>query len=182
MNVEQLIKDGTGTLISVAALGAAAQLSISLPDSISVAPITGQTLAVLLIAHLLKEKWATLAVALYLIIGIAGAPIFSGFEGGCEKFSGPSLGYFIGFILAAITCGVLARKQQEKFGFYLLQMLIGSLIILLCGWLGLFRFLDAKTALVKGVIPFLPGALVKILIGAILLSVIRRFKNFLKGV
>ena len=182
MNAEKLIKNASGALISIAALGASAQLSISLPESVSVAPITGQTLAVLLIAHLMKEKWAALVLAIYLLIGIAGAPFFAGFEGGWEKFSGPSLGYFVGFVVAAVVCGILARKQNERFGFYFLQMLIGSLIILLCGWLGLFRFLDAKTALAKGVLPFLPGALVKVLVGAILLSIIRRFKNFLKGV
>jgi len=139
-------------------------------------------LAVLLIAHLLREVWGTLAIVLYLGVGILGAPVFAGFEGGWEKFTGPSLGYLLGFIVATIVGGILAKKQQKKFGFYFLQMLIGSLLILLCGWLGLFRFLDAKSAFVKGVLPFLPGALVKILIGAILLSVIRRFKSFMKAV
>jgi len=182
MNAEKLISNGAGALIAVAALGAAAQLSISLPESISVAPITGQTLAVLLIAHLLKETWGTLAIGIYITIGILGAPVFAGFKGGWDKFSGPSLGYFIGFIVAAIVCGLLARKQEERFKFYLLQMLIGSLLILLCGWLGLFRYLDANTAFAKGVLPFLPGALIKITIGAILLSVIRLFKSFMKAV
>tara|TARA_R110000868_G_scaffold254302_3_gene510894 strand:+ start:13 stop:561 length:549 start_codon:yes stop_codon:yes gene_type:complete len=182
VNAEKLISNGAGALISIAALGAAAQLSISLPESVSVAPITGQSLAVLLIAHLLKETWATIAVGIYILIGILGAPVFAGFEGGWEKFSGPSLGYFVGFIAATIVCGLLARKQEERFKFYFLQMFIGSVLILLCGWLGLFRFLDAKTAFVKGVLPFLPGALIKLTIGAILLSVIRRFKGFMKAV
>ena len=182
MNAEKLISNGAGALISIAALGAAAQLSISLPETVSVAPITGQSLAVLLIAHLLKETWATVAIAIYIVIGIVGAPVFAGFEGGWEVFSGPSLGYFIGFIVAAMVCGRLARKQDERFKFYLLQMLIGSILILLCGWLGLFRFLDGKTAFVKGVLPFLPGALIKLTIGALLLSVIRRFKSFMKAV
>jgi len=182
MNVDKLISNGSGALISIAALGAAAQLSISLPESVSVAPITGQSLAVLLMAHLLRETWATIAISIYLAIGIIGAPVFGGFEGGWEKFSGPSLGYFIGFIVAAIVCGVLARKQKERFGYYLLQMLIGTILILFCGWLGLFRFLDVKTAFVKGVLPFLPGALIKITIGALLLSVFRRFKILMKTV
>ena len=96
MNVDKLISNGSGALIAIAALGAAAQLSIRLPESVSVAPITGQSLAVLLIAHLLKEKWAAAVMVIYLAIGIAGAPIFAGFKGGWEKFSGPSLGYFAG--------------------------------------------------------------------------------------
>ncbi|MFT6198779.1 MAG: biotin transport system substrate-specific component [Vicingaceae bacterium] len=182
MNADQVINNSLGTLVSVASLGVAAQLAISLPESVSVAPITGQSLAVLLVAHLLKEKWASIAVIVYLAIGTLGAPIFAGFKGGWEIFTGPSLGYFLGFILAAFVGGFLARKQQERFGFYLLQMLIGTLLILLCGWIGLFRFLDGKEAFVKGILPFLPGAFIKIIIGALLLSVVRRFKGFMKTV
>ena len=182
MNAEKLISNGAGALISIAALGAAAQLSIPLSESVSVAPITGQSLAVLIVAQLLKEIWGTITIGIYIVIGILGAPVFSGFEGGWEKFSGPSLGYFIGFIVATIVCGLLARKQEERFKFYLLQMLIGTVLILVCGWLGLFRFLDAKASFTKGVLPFLPGALIKITIGAILLSVIRRFKSFMKAI
>lgn len=182
MNADRLISNSLGALVSIASLGVAAQLSISLPENVSLVPITGQSLAVLLIAHLLKERWASIALLLYFIIGCLGVPVFSDFKGGLEIFTGPSLGYFIGFLIAAIVVGVMSRKQKEKFPSYLLQMFLGTVIILLCGYLGLFRFLDAKTAFVKGVLPFLPGALVKIIIGAILLSIVRRFKGFMKSI
>ena len=179
MNAEKLIANALGTLIAIVALGASAQLSISLPESVSVAPITGQTLAVLLIAWILKWRWGALAIVLYLIIGTLGAPIFSEFSSGVEVLTGPSLGYFIGFVVAALVVGKMAEKQKSRFGFYLLQMLIGSLVILLIGWLGLFRYLDWKEGLIKGVLPFLPGALIKVFLGAILLSVYRRFKQLM---
>lgn len=179
MNAEKLIANSLGTVIAVVAMGASAQLSISLPESTSVAPITGQSLAVLLVAWLLRWQWGTLAVILYLLVGVLGAPVYSDFSSGIETFTGPSLGYFIGFIVATAVVGKMAETQKSRFGYYLLQMLIGSLIILLIGWLGLFRYLDAKDGFMKGVLPFLPGALVKIFLAAILLSVYRRFKQLL---
>ena len=179
MNAQKLIPNILGSLIAIAALGAAAQLSISLPESVSVAPITGQSLAVLLVAHLLKWKWGFLSTSAYLLLGLLGVPVFSDFSSGSEVVFGPTMGYFIGFIIAVLAVGKLAETQKSRFPFYLLQMLIGTLIILLIGWLGLFRFLEPKEAFMKGILPFLPGALVKILIGAILLSVHRRFKMLL---
>ncbi|MBL4708463.1 MAG: biotin transporter BioY [Flavobacteriales bacterium] len=177
MNAEKLIANSLGTLIAVAALGASAQLSISLPESVSVAPITGQSLAILLIAHLLKWRWGSLALFLYVLIGALGVPVFSNFSSGTEVLFGPTFGYFIGFGLSILVIGRLAETQKSKFAYYFLQMLIGTLIILLCGWLGLFRYLEPMDAFKKGIIPFLPGGLTKILLGAIILSVVRRFKN-----
>lgn len=179
MDAEKLIANSLGSLIAVAAIGAAAQLSIPLSESVSVAPITGQSLAVLLVAYLLKWKWASLSIVLYLIVGALGAPVFSEFSSGMDVVTGKSLGYFIGFIIATLLVGRMAEVQKAKFPYYLLQMTLGTLVILLIGMLGLLRYIDLKTAFLKGVLPFLPGGLVKILLGAILLSTHRRFKSLM---
>lgn len=179
MNAEKLIANSLGVLIGTAAIGAAAQLSIPLPETVSVAPITGQSLAVLLVAWLLKWNWGAITILLYCLIGALGLPVFSNFEGGESVLFGPTFGYFIGFLAATLVVGWLAKIQKSKFGFYLIQMTIGTLIILFCGWVGLFRYLSPFEALKKGIIPFLAGGLVKIFLGAILLSVIRRFRAFM---
>ena len=178
MNAEKLISNVLGSLIGVAAMGAAAQVSISLPESISVAPITGQSLAVLLIAWILKWKWASISMILYFIVGCF-APVFSDFESGIDVLTGPTMGYFIGFLIAAIVVGKLAENQKSRFLHYLLQMTIGTLIILIIGMLGLLRYLTIQDAFLKGVLPFLIGGLVKIVLGAILLSTYRRFRTLL---
>lgn len=179
MNVEKLIANSLGVIISVAAIGAAAQLSIPLPEQMAVAPITGQSLAVLLVAWLLKWNWGAVAILIYCFLGALGLPVFSDFKSGSEVLFGPTLGYFIGFLIATLVVGKLALIQKSKFSFYLLQMFIGTILILLCGWLGLLRFLEPKESFLKGVLPFLAGGLVKVLIGALLLSVIRRFTAFI---
>ncbi len=164
-------------LIAAVACGVAAQIVIPLSESTAVAPITAQTLAILMIIELMNWKDASLAIVLYLILGIVGLPVFSHFSGGWEVFSGSSLGYFLGFLITAVFIGKWSDRGPKSFGHYLLRMLAGSLLILLIGYLGLFRYLDFKEALMKGVLPFLPGALIKIVVGAALISLIKRFQK-----
>lgn len=179
MNAEKLIANSLAVLISVAAIAASAQLSISLPEKISVAPITAQTLAVLVAAHILKWRKAILSVVVYLLAGSIGLPVFSDFSSGFDVLVGKSAGYLFGFILAAATVGFLANKQKERFPFYFLQMLLGTIIILLCGGIGLLRFLEPSEVFSLGIKPFLAGGLIKIMLGAFLLSAHRRFRNLI---
>ncbi len=167
--------------IAILFIAISAQLSIDLPKDVSAVPITGQSFAVLIIAHVLKEKWASLAVLLYLLLGIIGVPIFSDFSSGIESFTGPSMGYLIGFILAAIVTGRLAAKGEAKFSSLLVQITLGTVVILVCGYLGLFRFLDPSEAFIKGVKPYLLGAFVKIMLAVILLTVFYKLKALMNN-
>lgn len=162
-------------IVATVAVAALAQLSISLPETVSVAPITGQSLAVLVAAHILQWKNASIAMVFYVLLAILGLPVLSDFSGGAEMVFGKSAGYLIGFILAAYAVGRMADNKNQRITHYLLQMTIGTLIILLCGGIGLLRFLDIGDAFALGIKPFIPGGFVKIVIGAILLSIYRRF-------
>lgn len=169
------------TPLAILFIAISAQLSISLPEAVSTVPITGQSFAVLIIAHLMKEKWASLIAALYLLIGIAGAPIFSNFSSGLNALTGPSGGYLIGFIAAAFITGKLSSKQDTSVKSILIQMLIGTLVILILGYLGLFRFLSPQEAFIKGVKPYLLGAFVKIFLAIILLSVYYKLRALMNN-
>ena len=179
MNAEKQIANILGILIATAALGASAQLSISFPEGMAVAPVTGQSLAVLIIAHILGWKNGSISVLLYLILGAIGLPVFSDFSSGVAVLFGPTVGYFLGFLFATFIVGKMKEVREAHFFNYFLEMLVGTLIILLIGGLGLLWFLPANEILAKGVIPFLPGALVKILLGAILLAVFTNVKKLL---
>ncbi len=169
------------TPIAVLFIAISAQLSINLPEDVSMVPITGQSFAVLILAHIMKEKWAFIIVFLYLLIGVLGAPVFSDFSSGIDSFTGPSMGYLIGFLPAVLITGTLASKQGTKFSNLLVQMLLGTLIILICGYLGLFRFLDPSDAFIKGVKPYLLGAFVKIMLAVILLAVFYKLKALMNN-
>lgn len=166
-------------LLAAVAIGTAAQLSIPLPESFAAAPITGQTFAISIVAYLLGSKDGTLSVLLYLLLGGLGLPLFSNFSGGYEILLGPSLGYFVGFIFAAFLIGKWKENKTIGFGQQFLSFLLGTILILICGMLGLVRYLSTSDAFTKGVLPFLAGALVKVLLAAILISLIRRFQELM---
>lgn len=95
---------GFAALIAVCALLPAINVGAGL------VPITLQTFAVLLAGAVLGMTRGFLAVLLYVVVGVAGAPVFSGGAGGIAVLSGPTAGYLIGFPLAAGLCGFLVGR------------------------------------------------------------------------
>lgn len=77
-------------------------------------PITLQTFGVLLTGAVLGARRGLLAVLLYLAVGAAGLPVFSGGTGGLAAFAGPTAGYLLGFPLAALLCGFLVQRLPRR--------------------------------------------------------------------
>jgi biotin transport system substrate-specific component len=147
-------------LVAGAITALAAQIAIPVPWS--PVPITGQTFAVLLSGAVLGARRAFLAQALYLIEGSMGLPVFAGGGAGLATFAGPTGGYLIAFPLAAALTGALAeRGWDRRFVTMLAAMLLGSGVIFAIGLAQLARFLPQEQLLAAGLLPFLPGDLVK---------------------
>lgn len=176
-NINNLI----ATPIAILFIAISAQLSIHLPESVSSIPITGQSFAVLIIAHLMLEKWGIIVVGLYLLVGMLGAPVFSDFSSGIAALTGPSGGYLIGFLISAYTTGKMAKNQSPTFNKLLLQMALGTVVILIIGYIGLFRFLSPIEAFMKGVKPYLLGGLIKVLLASFLLWVYYQLKGLMNN-
>ena len=139
-------------------------------------PITGQTFGVLFIAALLGANRAAAAIMSYLMVGAAGLPVFAGGAAGIHVFAGPTGGYLIGFLFAAYLVGYLSeRGWDQKFWYAVISMTLGTLVIFLFGVIGLVRFTGTEQVLQLGVIPFLPGAAIKVGLAATLLPQGRRF-------
>jgi len=148
--------------------GLAAQVAFPLPWT--PVPLTGQTFAVLLSGALLGWKRGFLAQALYLAEGAAGLPLFAGGGAGPGVFMGPTAGYLVAFPFAAALTGWLAsRGWDRRFITTLLAMLIGSSVIFLLGALWLARFVPASQVAFSGVLPFLPGDVIKAALAALAL-------------
>lgn len=143
-------------------------LSIAIP--ISPVPISFTNLAVFFAAILLGWKRGTISFIVYLLIGFAGVPVFSYFTAGPGKLWGPTGGYLIGFIFLALVTGFFADKFPGKVYMYVLGMVLGMIItyILGSGWLAYQAHMSFKAALFAGVIPYIPGDIVKMIIAAIL--------------
>jgi biotin transport system substrate-specific component len=133
-------------------------------------PITGQTLAVLLLGAAGGRRLGTAAVAAYLALGLLGLPLFSGFAGGLATLSGSTAGYLIGFLPAAYLVGAAAERFGTTRPLRLLAaMVAGSLLIYALGVFGLLRFApDLATAIAWGVTPFLLGDALKLALAALL--------------
>ena len=153
-----------------------AQVSIFLP--FTPVPITGQTLGVALVGATLGRKLGFLTLITYLVEGASGLPVFSAGGFGLAKFMGPTGGYLVAFPFAAALIGYLVERYgaDRKFLPTLLSMLAGDIITFALGatWLGILLSLGGKFpgimgVLMMGVIPFLPGSLLKASIAAAIL-------------
>lgn len=148
---------------------------LSVPLPFTPIPISLTNLAIYLTAYALGCKYGTISYVIYLLLGTAGLPVFSGFTGGLSKLAGPTGGYLIGFILTAAICGFSADHSGGKRTIQLAGMVFGTLAAYLFGtvWLCAQMNLTPVQGLIAGVIPYLPGDFIKILLAAVIGNNIR---------
>ena len=169
------------TLVVGFALLTAISAQIRIPLGFTPVPVTGQTFAVLLAGAVLGKKLGALSQLTYWLAGLTGLPFYSNATGGWSAGTGATMGYMIGFILAAAAIGHLAElKHDRKFITSLPAMLLGSAIIYTCGAVWLAHSLNIavatgdKSAISLGVAPFLIGDLIKMLLAAMSTATIWR--------
>lgn len=145
-------------------------------------PVTGQTLAVLLVGASLGAARGAASLALYAVLGLAGLPIFAPQDDGSHltglaALTAPSFGYIIGFIASAAIVGWAAERSWDR-GWYkpIITFIGGSLVVFAFGlpWLavalGQFGLPnDPQSVLISGFYPFIIGGVIKAAIAAALL-------------
>ncbi len=158
-------------LIPAASLLIAAAAQVAIPLPFTPVPLTGQTFGVLLTGMALGSRRGALAVALYVLEGAVGLPFFAGGAAGLAKLLGPTGGYLFAFPIAAFVAGLLAECGWDRKPLTtVLGMLLASLTIFFFGALWLSYFVGGIVpAVVQGVVPFLPGDIIKSLLAAALL-------------
>ncbi len=132
-------------------------------------PITGQTFGVLLVSGALGFRRGLLSIALYVLIGALGLPIFAQEKGGTSVILGASGGYIVGFLVAGSLVGRLAELGWDrKIIGALGAMAIGNVVIYLIGvpWLMAVAHYDLTTGITKGLTPFLLGDALKLILAA----------------
>ena len=163
---QRVIRDAV--LVSLAVLFTAASAQISIPLSFTPVPLTLQTFAVLLTGAVLGMRRGALGMGLYWVAGLVGLPFYQGGKGGWEEGTGATMGYLVGFVVAAAVVGMLAERRHDRtFATSLPAMLMGSAIIYATGasWLAFhlqigFAVGDPN-AIELGVAPFLVGDAMK---------------------
>ena len=155
-------------LAGSAVIAISAQAAIRLP--FTTVPITAQTFAVLLIAGLFGAKRGVATVLAYIGEGAAGLPVFAGGGFGAAYLAGPTGGYLFGFVIAAGIVGWLAQRGWDRrFMTTVAAMTLGTIAIFVCGMAWLAILLEPTLVLIAGLVPFIPGAIVKIILAAALL-------------
>ncbi len=163
-------KNNTKMMVLTALM--AAVICVLSPFSIPIGPVpvSLQVLAVLLSVYLLGGKYGTLAYVIYLLIGLLGVPVFSGFQGGFQKLAGPTGGYLIGMIFMAVIAGWFIDHFMEQIPLQAAGIILGICVCYAFGtaWLMAQTKMAAGPALMAGVIPFIPFDLMKMVIAILI--------------
>lgn len=142
------------------------------PLSIPLDPvsITLATLVIYIIGATFDYKIAVLPVVLYLLLGMAGLPVFSKFQGGIQVLFGPTGGYLFGYIPCVFLISLLISKFPNKKWLYPIAMIIGTVVLYAFGtlWFVLYLKYDIYKALLVCVVPFLPGDTFKIAVACLI--------------
>ena len=140
-------------------------------------PISLGLIGVFLSAYLLGAKKGTAAVAIYLLLGAVGLPVFTGFAGGLAKVAGPTGGYLVGYLVAAFCTGwAIDHFEANKWYLHIAAMIVGLIGCYALGtvWFCIQSGMGFVEALSICVIPFIAFDLIKIGLCSILGITIRK--------
>jgi biotin transport system substrate-specific component len=163
----------SGRLARNAALAVAGSLALVASAKVQVpfypVPMTMQTLAVLVIGAAFGARLAAATVALYLVEGLIGLPVFAGAMAGPVYMAGPTGGFLAGFLVAAAAVGFLAERGWDRSWPKLLAaMTLGHALVFACGFVWLAALIGPSRAFAAGVAPFLWATVVKTLLACAL--------------
>jgi len=138
-------------------------------------PIILSTLFVILSGLLLGSRWGLASMALYLLVGAIGLPVFVGGKGGFAHFMGPTGGYLFGYLVASWITGFISERSRGRMILDIFAVIIGSLVLYALGvpWLKMVTQMSWKKALMVGVLPFLIGDAIKACVVVILARSVR---------
>ena len=173
------------TAMFVAIIAVCAWIAIPLPSNIS---ITLQTMGVCLAAGVLGWKWGLIAVAVYILLGLCGVPVFQGFTAGAAKLGSVTGGYIVGFLFTAAAVGLAADYIKVKSGWLRAAALVAAMVVgvALCYLFGTIWFIyvynaGADTtvtfaaALMTCVVPYILPDLIKIVCAAALVTKLKKY-------
>jgi Uncharacterized conserved protein len=171
------------TLIGLMAAVTCIAGPLSLPLPFSPVPISLTNLAVYFSVYILGMKRGTVSYLVYLLIGLVGVPVFSAFTGGPAKLFGPTGGYLIGFLFMALISGYCVDRWNGRIAASFIGMISGTVVCYFLGttWLAFQMSLGSNqtfvtmfpAAFAAGVLPFIVGDLIKIILSLLIGSQVR---------
>lgn len=161
INIRQMVLIGVMAAV-ICVLG-----PLSIP--VGPVPISFTNLAIYLAVYILGGRKGTVSYLVYLFIGLVGVPVFSGFTGGAGRLFGPTGGYLIGFIFMALIAGFFVDRFRNRLLLCMGGMILGTIVTYIfgTGWLAYEANMDFSAALAAGVLPFIIGDFIKMIIAAV---------------
>ncbi len=153
---------------------------IIVPLPFSPVPVTGQSLAIMLAGCLLTTRQAGMAVTTFLMLGVAGIPVFAGGTAGIGVLVGPRGGYLIGFLVGAVVISMLKKKFPSVLGLFFSSVVGGILVVYALGVFHLNNVtgMGLEAAITAGALPFIPGDIFKAIVAAFVGSAVnKRMEN-----
>lgn len=143
---------------------------ISIPIPVGPVPIVLADFFVMLSGLFLGGKYGLLSVALYLALGILGMPVFSSGASGFAFLFGPTGGFLLGYLLLVASIGFLTDKLKPSFTTDLIGIMMGNVLLYALGitWLRITLDISWASATVIGLIPFIPGTIIKVIVALII--------------
>jgi biotin transport system substrate-specific component len=172
---ENVVFDILGVICFIALTTAGAYIRIPLP--FTPVPITLQTFFIMLAGAILGKRLGLLSQVGYLFVGIFGLPVFTGGLYGLARLFGPTGGYLIGFALAAYLIGWLLGKSNEvSFLGISWAMFLGEVALFATGtlWLTIVLRVSFWQGVILGVLPFIPGEIIKLFAAAVIYQRIQK--------
>lgn len=147
---------------------------ISLPLPVGPVPIVLADFFVMVTGLFLGLKWGLTSVALYLSLGALGLPVFAGGASGLAVLMGPTGGFLLGYLFMVATVGFLAGKGKQSLVQAIGALVVGNILLYGLGvpWLKGVLHLGWGAALAAGLVPFLPGTIIKIIVASTLARVL----------
>ncbi|RFU19871.1 biotin transporter BioY [Geodermatophilus marinus] len=167
------VRARNAALVAAGVLFTALLAQVSVPVPGSPVPITGQTLAVVLVAASLGPVLGVAVQVLYILSALVGLPFYSEASGGWDVVFGATGGYVLGFIPAAYLIGLAARRGADRTPLKAVPLFVaGQAVIFAVGvpWLAVSTGMTASQALDAGFYPFILGGLVKAAVAAAVLG------------
>ena len=139
---------------------------ISIPTAV---PFTLQTFGVFVAVGVLGGKRGTLSILVFILLGAIGVPVFAGFSGGVQNLIGPTGGFIISFPIMAYVIGLCVEHRKKK-GMFVLMLILGTVLNYVIG-VAMFCIImnsSVMTGITACVLPFIPTAIIKAVVAALL--------------
>lgn len=166
-------KNNVRELVTIALLAAVLCILAPLSIPIGPVPISLTNLVLYFFVFIVGTRRTSIAFIIYMLLGMVGLPVFSGFSGGLGKLVGPTGGYIIGFLPMVIVMGLFLEKHRKV---SVKNIILNSIVMEVCtwipyllgtAWLAYSAKMTFTAALAVGVLPFIVEDLIKMVLAAI---------------